>query len=57
MSDTRECPLCGGTMHLKVTTTVSHIPGYDDPDPKKTLEWVCPDCDYFEEADDYRENA
>ena len=49
--DTRECPLCGGTMRLKYTTTVAHIPGYEDPAPKKTLEWVCPDCDYFEDAD------
>jgi rubredoxin len=48
---TRECPLCGGTMHLKQTTSVSHIPGYTDSPPRKTLEWVCPDCDYFEEAD------
>jgi rubredoxin len=51
MPDTRECPLCGGTMRLKQTTTVAHIPGYEDPAPKKTLEWVCPDCDYFEDAD------
>ena len=51
MAESRECPLCGGTMQLKQTTSVSHIPGYADAAPKKTLEWVCPDCDYFEEAD------
>ena len=39
-------------MQLKVTTIVPHIPGYDSPNPRKTLEWVCPDCDYFEEVDD-----
>jgi rubredoxin len=50
MPDTRECPLCGGTMQLK-QTTVPPVPGYVDTTPKKTLEWVCPDCDYFEEAD------
>ena len=49
--DTRECPLCGGTMQLKQTTSVQPIPGYTDAEPKTTLEWVCPDCDYFEEAD------
>jgi hypothetical protein len=43
--------MCGGTMRLKQTVSVSHIPGYVDTAPKKTLEWVCPDCDYFEEAD------
>jgi len=49
--DTRECPMCGGTMKLKQTTSVPRISGYRDAPPKKTLEWVCPDCDYFEEAD------
>jgi len=51
MADTRECPLCGGTMHLKQTTVVTHIPGYVDTKPKRVVEWVCSDCDYFEEAD------
>jgi ssDNA-binding Zn-finger/Zn-ribbon topoisomerase 1 len=50
MPETRECPLCGGTMQLK-QTTIPPVPGYTDTTPKKTLEWVCPDCDYFEEAD------
>ena len=44
-------------MRLKVTLTVAHIPGYDDPNPKETLEWVCPDCDYFEEFEGDREDA
>jgi hypothetical protein len=43
--------MCGGTMQLKQTVVVSPIPGYRDAAPKKTREWVCPDCDYFEEAD------
>ena len=43
--------MCGGTMKLKQTTSVPRIPGYTDAPPKETLEWVCPDCDYFEEAD------
>jgi hypothetical protein len=36
-------------MRLKETLAVAHIPGYENTNPKKTLEWVCPDCDYFEE--------
>jgi C4-type Zn-finger protein len=51
MSQTRECPLCGGTMQLKRTTGAAHIPGYAGALPSTTLEWVCPDCDYYEEAD------
>jgi rubredoxin len=49
--DTRECPMCGGTMQLKQATSAARIPGYTDTRPRKTFEWVCPDCDYFEEAD------
>ena len=56
MPKTRECPLCGGTMQLKTRTTVTQIPGQHDSAPKISFEWVCPDCDYFEEADD-GENA
>jgi hypothetical protein len=43
--------MCGGSMRLEQRTTISHVPGYGDSAPKKTLEWVCPDCDYFEEVD------
>lgn len=38
-------------MQLKRTVSVSHMPGHVDTTPKKTQEWVCPDCDYFEESD------
>jgi transposase len=33
----RECPMCGEMMRLQVA---------------KVREWVCPECDYFEEADE-----
>jgi len=51
MPPTRECPLCGGTMHLELKEAVVYVPG--NPTPTKTpfREWVCPDCDYFEEAE------
>jgi len=44
----RGCPLCGGTMDLKRTQRVTQVPG----NPKATAEWVCPDCDYFEEVNE-----
>jgi acetone carboxylase gamma subunit len=44
--------MCGGSMRLVVVQSASHIPGYEDTSPKQTREWVCPDCDYFEEVDD-----
>ena len=47
----RECPLCGGTMQLKDRETVVRVPGYPTPTTTRAREWVCPDCDYFEEAE------
>jgi hypothetical protein len=48
----KECPLCGEAMQLQVHETAVHLPG-DPADRLQTVrEWVCPDCDYFEEAEE-----
>jgi C4-type Zn-finger protein len=49
---TRECPLCGGTMKIKVIETVVNVPGNPRATAKTSREWICPDCDYFEEIDE-----
>ncbi|MBZ5558712.1 MAG: transposase [Acidobacteriia bacterium] len=49
---TKECPLCGGTMHFKEHQAVTQVPGNPKPATTTTREWVCPDCDYFEDADE-----
>jgi transposase len=45
----KECPLCGETMKLEVRQI------QDRPERGSTVrvvrEWVCPGCDYFEDAD------
>ena len=48
----RECPLCGSTMFLKETQTVTQIPGNPKPITRQHREWICPDCDNFEEVED-----
>lgn len=48
----KDCPLCGGTMHYKAHETVTLVPGNPKPSTSTTREWVCPDCDYFEDADE-----
>jgi len=50
-TQTRECPLCAGTMRIKTRETVVLVPGNPRGTTRKFTEWVCPDCDYFEEAD------
>jgi len=52
MTDTRECPLCGGSMQLKRTQVVVRVPGDPTPTSQASTEWICPDCDYFEDAED-----
>lgn len=39
---------------MKLTTrrTVDRLPGTNESKTRETTEWVCPDCDYFEEAED-----
>jgi len=49
---TRDCPLCGGTMRVKTTETVLLVPGNPTGTPKTSREWLCPDCDYFEDVDE-----
>jgi transposase len=50
--DTKECPLCGGTMHFKEGQAVTQVPGNPKPLNVATREWVCPECEYFEDADE-----
>jgi transposase len=48
----KECPLCGGSMRLTERTLVDRIPGNPKATTTTVKEWICPDCDYFEEAED-----
>jgi C4-type Zn-finger protein len=54
MPGPRECPLCGGTMMIKETQTVTQVPGNPNATTTTSREWVCRDCDYFEEAEEER---
>ena len=38
-------------MHLRVTQNVMHVRGERTTTIKPTREWVCPECDHFEEAE------
>jgi hypothetical protein len=41
-------------MRIKQTETTVRVPGNPRPTTRSTTEWVCPDCDYFEESDEER---
>jgi len=42
----RECPLCGESMRLSERDVQER-----DGTTKHVREWICPECDYFEEAE------
>ena len=44
--------MCGETMHLRSHDTIVRIPGNPNATTHTTSEWVCSDCDYFEEAEE-----
>ena len=54
MADIKECPLCGETMRLQTRELSDHIPGTGQTTTRIVREWVCPECDYWEEAENER---
>ena len=48
---TKECPMCGEFMRLVTRETVSRVPGTAQEVKTPVREWICPECDYFEEAE------
>jgi hypothetical protein len=49
MAPMRECPLCGEAMRLVTRDVQDRIPGHVASTARSQREWVCPECDYFEE--------
>ena len=45
----KECPLCGEAMRLHAREIMER-PGMNSAG-KLLREWICPECDYFEEAE------
>ena len=51
MNEGKDCPLCAERMRLVPRTITDRIPGQSQTSTREVREWVCPDCDYFEELD------
>jgi YgiT-type zinc finger domain-containing protein len=51
MADIKECPLCGEMMRLKLREVTDRVPGTSQTTTRQMREWVCPECDYWEEAE------
>jgi hypothetical protein len=44
--------MCGGTMRLRENERIVHVPGNPNATTCTSREWVCPDCDYFEDVEE-----
>jgi YgiT-type zinc finger domain-containing protein len=51
MADSKECPMCGETMRLVTKERTERLPGSGQTVTRPVREWVCPECDYWEESD------
>ena len=49
---TKECPLCSEMMKLRQREVIDRVPGSTQTRTAQYREWVCPECDYFEEAEE-----
>jgi len=47
----KECPLCGESMRLTVREVRDKIHGGGQQGVRMVREWICPECDHFEEAE------
>ena len=46
----KECPMCGERMTLVTRQTITRVPGSSQEIRTVVQEWVCRECDYFEDA-------
>ena len=55
MEETKECPLCGELMRLHDREHIVVIPGTSETRKTRSWEWICPECDYFEDKEEHGE--
>lgn len=53
MAESKECLLCGGTMKLTIREAAERSPS-GQTKTRVVREWVCPECDNWEEIEDER---
>jgi YgiT-type zinc finger domain-containing protein len=50
--ESKECPMCGGLMRIHARELTDRLPGTRETRTKTVREWVCPECEYFEDAEE-----
>lgn len=47
----KECPLCGESMRLVTRERAETLAGFPQTMTRQVREWICPECDYWEEVE------
>ena len=47
----KECPMCNELMRMRQAERIDAIPGTHQTVKREYKEWICPECDYFEDVD------
>jgi len=47
----KECPMCGETLRLVIRDRHERVPGSGQTATRQVREWICPECDYWEDAE------
>jgi YgiT-type zinc finger domain-containing protein len=47
----KDCPMCGEAMRSVVREQSDRVPNTGQTTTRQVREWVCPECDYWEEAE------
>jgi YgiT-type zinc finger domain-containing protein len=50
--DAKQCPICGERMRLHTRDQIDRVPGTHETRSRRVSEWVCPECDHFEDAEE-----
>lgn len=44
--------MCGGVMRVQARKLTDHVPGTHESRTRAVREWICPECEYFEDVDE-----
>jgi uncharacterized protein YlaI len=47
----KECPMCGEAMRLVTRDSLDRVPGTGQTTNRQVREWICPECEHWEEAE------
>lgn len=50
--DAKTCPVCGEPMRVVRRAVVDHVPGMKQSIERVEREWICSNCDHYEDVEE-----